>query len=134
MRKKPKITRQVQDNSFDNIAPIGGSAPSPVASQMSNMSNSNKFVKMLGGRDRGRKSKVLKVHFHSELPTCYFSVIDSSQWHKSVAKHLSSLRCLLGSWVQEILGHSLRTRLVHMHFMHTCTYCSHLLESQICCL
>ncbi|KAL8480769.1 hypothetical protein ACS0TY_027345 [Phlomoides rotata] len=59
--KKPKIMRQVQDNSFENITSIGGSAPSPVASQMSNMSNSNKFVKMLGGRDRGRKSKVLKM-------------------------------------------------------------------------
>lgn len=53
--------RPSQDNSFENIAPVAGSAPSPVASQMSNMSNPNKLFKMLGGRDRGRKPKVLKV-------------------------------------------------------------------------
>ncbi|KAK4441008.1 Chromatin modification-related protein EAF1 B [Sesamum alatum] len=61
MIKKPKTMRQSQDNSFENIAPIGGSVPSPVASQMSNMSNPNKFIKILGGRDRGRKPKVLKI-------------------------------------------------------------------------
>ncbi|KAK4482956.1 hypothetical protein RD792_010129 [Penstemon davidsonii] len=61
MTKKPKIIRQSQDNSFDNITPISGSGPSPVASQMSNMSNPNKFIKMLGGRDRGRKPKALKM-------------------------------------------------------------------------
>lgn len=60
MIKKPKILRPSQDNSFEN--PVSGSAPSPAASQMSNMSNSNKFIKMLGGRDRGRKPKLLKVH------------------------------------------------------------------------
>ncbi|KAL0390252.1 UNVERIFIED_CONTAM: Chromatin modification-related protein EAF1 B [Sesamum calycinum] len=59
--KKPKTMRQSQDNSFENVAPIGGSVPSPVASQMSNMSNPNKFIKILGGRDRGRKPKVLKM-------------------------------------------------------------------------
>ncbi|KAL8058024.1 hypothetical protein ABFX02_04G222200 [Erythranthe guttata] len=61
--KKPKLIRQSQDSSFDNIPPSGGSVPSPVASQMSNMSNPNKFIKMLGGRDRGRKSKALKMPF-----------------------------------------------------------------------
>ncbi|KAL0418015.1 UNVERIFIED_CONTAM: Chromatin modification-related protein EAF1 B [Sesamum radiatum] len=61
MIKKPKTMRQSQDNSFENVAPIGGSVPSPVASQMSNMSNPNKFIKILGGRDRGRKPKVLKM-------------------------------------------------------------------------
>ncbi|GFQ02709.1 helicase srcap [Phtheirospermum japonicum] len=65
MAKKPKTMRQSQDNSFENITPIGGSVPSPAASQMSNMSNPNKFIKMLGGRDRGRKPKGLKVkHFN----------------------------------------------------------------------
>ncbi|KAL1565730.1 chromatin modification-related protein EAF1 B-like isoform X2 [Salvia divinorum] len=59
--KKPKIMRLPQDNSFENIAPGAGSAPSPAASQMSNMSNSNKFVKMLSGRDRGRKPKIMKM-------------------------------------------------------------------------
>lgn len=62
MVKKPKTMLQSQDNSFENMTPIGGSVPSPAASQMSNMSNPNKLIKMLGGRDRGRKPKVLKVH------------------------------------------------------------------------
>ncbi|XP_047973294.1 chromatin modification-related protein EAF1 B-like isoform X3 [Salvia hispanica] len=53
--KKPKIMRPSQENSFENIA------PSPAVSQMSNMSNPNKFIKLLGGRDRGRKPKILKV-------------------------------------------------------------------------
>lgn len=58
--KKPKIMRQSLDNSLDNLIPMVGSVPSPVGSSMSNMSNRNKFIKMLGGRDR-RKAKVLKV-------------------------------------------------------------------------
>ncbi|KAK6163687.1 hypothetical protein DH2020_000551 [Rehmannia glutinosa] len=61
MIKKPKLMRQSQDNSFDNIPPSGGSVPSPATSQMSNMSNPNKFIKMLGGRDRGRKAKAVKM-------------------------------------------------------------------------
>ncbi|KAH6765355.1 hypothetical protein C2S52_000181 [Perilla frutescens var. hirtella] len=61
MMKKPKIMRPSQDNSFENIVSVAGSVPSPVASQMSNMSNPNKFIKMLGGRDRGRKPKALKM-------------------------------------------------------------------------
>ncbi|KAG6722046.1 hypothetical protein I3842_03G142200 [Carya illinoinensis] len=59
--KKPKIAKQSLDNNFDNITPMGGSIPSPVASQMSNMSNPNKFIKLIGGRDRGRKVKALKI-------------------------------------------------------------------------
>lgn len=55
------MMKQSQDYSVDNLTPMGGSIPSPVASQMSNMSNSNKFIKMLSGRDRGRKAKALKV-------------------------------------------------------------------------
>ncbi|GER41181.1 helicase/SANT-associated, partial [Striga asiatica] len=61
MAKKQKTMRQSQDNSFENITAFGGSVPSPVTSQMSNMSNPNKFIKMLGGRDRGRKQKLLKM-------------------------------------------------------------------------
>ncbi|KAA8543485.1 hypothetical protein F0562_021020 [Nyssa sinensis] len=61
MVKKPKMMKQSLDNSFDNLNPMAGSIPSPVASQMSNMSNPNKFIKMLGGRDRGRKAKALKM-------------------------------------------------------------------------
>lgn len=52
------------DTSYDNIPPSGGSVASPVGSQISNMSNPNKFIKMLGGRDRGRKAKALKVYMH----------------------------------------------------------------------
>ncbi|XP_047981880.1 chromatin modification-related protein EAF1 A-like isoform X2 [Salvia hispanica] len=57
--KKPKLMRQSQDNSFD--IPSALSVPSPAGSQMSNMSNPNQFIKMLGGRDRGRKPKSLKM-------------------------------------------------------------------------
>uniref|UniRef100_A0A2N9I759 Myb-like domain-containing protein n=1 Tax=Fagus sylvatica TaxID=28930 RepID=A0A2N9I759_FAGSY len=59
--KKPKMMKQSLDNTFDNITPMSGSVPSPVASQMSNMSNPNKFIKLIGGRDRGRKAKALKM-------------------------------------------------------------------------
>ncbi|CAA0825759.1 Chromatin modification-related protein EAF1 A [Striga hermonthica] len=61
MAKKQKTMRQSQDHSFENTTAFGGSVPSPVTSQMSNMSNPNKFIKMLGGRDRGRKQKLLKM-------------------------------------------------------------------------
>lgn len=61
--KKPKNMKQSLDNAFDNITPMSGSIPSPVASQMSNMSNPTKFIKLIGGRDRGRKVKALKVLF-----------------------------------------------------------------------
>ncbi|XP_070034083.1 chromatin modification-related protein EAF1 B-like isoform X3 [Nicotiana tomentosiformis] len=59
--KKPKMLRQSLENSFENNAPIGGSIPSPVASQMSNMANPNKLIRMLSGRDRSRKAKTLKM-------------------------------------------------------------------------
>lgn len=59
MQKKPKTMRQSLDNSFENITPVGASAPSPVASQVSN--NPNQFIKMLGGRDRNRKPKAHKM-------------------------------------------------------------------------
>ncbi|XP_042513267.1 chromatin modification-related protein EAF1 B-like isoform X2 [Macadamia integrifolia] len=59
--KRPKIMKQLADTSPENFAPVTGSIPSPVASQMSNMSNPNKLMKMIAGRDRGRKAKVLKV-------------------------------------------------------------------------
>nr|XP_008372482.2 chromatin modification-related protein EAF1 B-like isoform X1 [Malus domestica]XP_017187926.2 chromatin modification-related protein EAF1 B-like isoform X1 [Malus domestica]XP_028958333.1 chromatin modification-related protein EAF1 B-like isoform X1 [Malus domestica]XP_028958334.1 chromatin modification-related protein EAF1 B-like isoform X1 [Malus domestica] len=59
--KKPKILKQSLDNTYDSITPMPGSNPSPVASQMSNMSNTSKFIKLIGGRDRGRKTKSLKM-------------------------------------------------------------------------
>ncbi|XP_057484162.1 chromatin modification-related protein EAF1 B-like isoform X2 [Actinidia eriantha] len=59
--KKPKIMKQLLVNSFDNLTPMVGSITSPVASQMSNMSSPNKLIKILAGRDRGRKAKSFKV-------------------------------------------------------------------------
>ncbi|KAI4356403.1 hypothetical protein L6164_000428 [Bauhinia variegata] len=59
--KKPKTMKQSHDNTFDNIAPMIGSIPSPAASQMSNMSNPSKFIRIISGRDRGRKAKALKI-------------------------------------------------------------------------
>ncbi|KAJ0052445.1 hypothetical protein Pint_01548 [Pistacia integerrima] len=59
--KRPKIMKQPLDTTFDNISPMTGSIPSPAASQMSNMSNPTKFIKLIGGRDRGRKAKALKI-------------------------------------------------------------------------
>ncbi|KAJ8527188.1 hypothetical protein K7X08_029665 [Anisodus acutangulus] len=56
-----KMLRQSLENPFENNAPIGGSIPSPVASQMSNMSNPNKLMRMLSGKDRSRKAKTLKM-------------------------------------------------------------------------
>ncbi|XP_075493864.1 chromatin modification-related protein EAF1 B-like isoform X5 [Primulina tabacum] len=56
-----KIVQPLQDGSFDNASTVAGHLPSPLASQMSNMYHPNKFHKMLGGRERGRKSKVLKM-------------------------------------------------------------------------
>ena len=57
--KKLKM-RQSSDNSFENLTPMARSIPSPVTSQMSNMSNPKKFMELLV-RDRGRKSKTVKV-------------------------------------------------------------------------
>lgn len=57
--KKQKIMRSSLDISYDNAGPVGGSAPSPVASQIS---NPNRLIRYFGGRDRGgRKNKSLKV-------------------------------------------------------------------------
>ncbi|KAK7287342.1 hypothetical protein RIF29_00613 [Crotalaria pallida] len=49
------------DTTFDNVAPMTNSFPSPAASQMSNMSNPSKLIKIISGRDRGWKAKVLKI-------------------------------------------------------------------------
>ncbi|KAK7389407.1 hypothetical protein VNO78_24425 [Psophocarpus tetragonolobus] len=59
--KKSKLMRQSLDNPLDNIVPMTNSIPSPAASQMSNMSNPNKFIKIISGRDRGRKAKAPKI-------------------------------------------------------------------------
>ncbi|XP_042481011.1 chromatin modification-related protein EAF1 B-like, partial [Macadamia integrifolia] len=59
--KKPKMMKQLAETCPENFAPVTGSIPSPVASQMSNMSNPNKLMKMIAGRDRGRKAKAPKA-------------------------------------------------------------------------
>ncbi|KAF8394106.1 hypothetical protein HHK36_020311 [Tetracentron sinense] len=58
--KKQKIMKQSLDTSPESITPVTGSIHSPVASQMSNMSNPNKLFKVIAGRDR-RKTKALKI-------------------------------------------------------------------------
>ncbi|CAN1131160.1 Chromatin modification-related protein EAF1 A [Linum perenne] len=57
--KKPKMLKQSVD-AFDNVAPMTGSIPSPAASQMSNMPSTNRFMRLINGRDKGRKAKSLK--------------------------------------------------------------------------
>ncbi|KAK7395387.1 hypothetical protein VNO78_15943 [Psophocarpus tetragonolobus] len=74
--KKVKITKQSVDN-FDNVAPITNSIPSPAASQMSNMSNPSKFIRIIsGGRDRGRKAKALKVSGGQPGSGCPWSLFE----------------------------------------------------------
>ncbi|XP_042419924.1 chromatin modification-related protein EAF1 B-like isoform X4 [Zingiber officinale] len=59
--KKPKVLKQMIEGSPDGLIPFAGSLPSPVASQMSNMSNSNKLLKIIASRDRARKCTTLKM-------------------------------------------------------------------------
>ncbi|KAJ6401659.1 hypothetical protein OIU84_016957 [Salix udensis] len=59
--KKPKIMKQLLDNAFDSMVQMTGSIPSPALSQMSNMSNTKRFIKLIGGRERGRKNKSMKM-------------------------------------------------------------------------
>ncbi|CAL1412008.1 unnamed protein product [Linum trigynum] len=58
--KKPKMLKQSLD-AYDNVAPSTGSIPSPAASQMSNMPSTNRFMRLINGRDKGRKPKSLKI-------------------------------------------------------------------------
>jgi len=55
--KKPKLLNQAPDISLEALTPVGPMA-SPAASQMSNMANPTKVIKI---STRGRKSKGLKV-------------------------------------------------------------------------
>ncbi|XP_062213704.1 chromatin modification-related protein EAF1 B-like isoform X2 [Phragmites australis] len=55
--KKPRLTNQAPDISLEALTPVGPMA-SPVASQMSNMANPTKVIKIT---TRGRKSKGLKM-------------------------------------------------------------------------
>ncbi|KAL5219751.1 hypothetical protein ABZP36_024464 [Zizania latifolia] len=58
--KKPKLMNQGPDVSLEALAPVGPMA-SPAASQMSNMPNPTKIIKIITNRDRGRKNKALKM-------------------------------------------------------------------------
>lgn len=66
------MMRQSLENSFENIGAGGGFVPSPAASQMSNMSNPNKLMRMLSGRDQGRRAKTLKVLIYARI-CCFIS-------------------------------------------------------------
>ncbi|KAK3164609.1 hypothetical protein QOZ80_1AG0021810 [Eleusine coracana subsp. coracana] len=55
--KKPKLMNQLPDISLEALAPVGPMA-SPAASQMSNMANPTKIIKIT---TRGRKTKGLKM-------------------------------------------------------------------------
>ncbi|XP_008790645.2 chromatin modification-related protein EAF1 B-like isoform X2 [Phoenix dactylifera] len=59
--KKPKLLKQLPETSPEALTPVTGSMPSPVASQMSNMSNTNRLIKIIANKDRGRKCKALKM-------------------------------------------------------------------------
>uniref|UniRef100_A0A0D9XV79 Myb-like domain-containing protein n=1 Tax=Leersia perrieri TaxID=77586 RepID=A0A0D9XV79_9ORYZ len=58
--KKPKLMNQPPDVSLEALTPVGPMV-SPAASQMSNMANPTKIIKIITNRDRGRKNKVLKM-------------------------------------------------------------------------
>lgn len=59
--KKLKLSKPLSDMSPEAGTPATVSAPSPGASQMSNMSNPNKLMRMLSSRDRVRKNKAGKA-------------------------------------------------------------------------
>ncbi|KAH1081534.1 hypothetical protein J1N35_021295 [Gossypium stocksii] len=72
--KKLKLMKQQPDNAFD-INP-SGSIPSPVGSQMSNMSNPNKIIRLIHGRDRGRKAKTPKMSAGEPGSGCPWSLFE----------------------------------------------------------
>ncbi|MBA0560428.1 hypothetical protein Golob_017327, partial [Gossypium lobatum] len=72
--KKLKLMKQQPDNAFD-INP-SGSIPSPVGSQMSNMSNPNKIIRLIHGRDRGRKAKTFKMSAGEPGSGCPWSLFE----------------------------------------------------------
>lgn len=79
--KKPKIMKQLLDNTYDNIMSMSGSIPYPMTSQMSNMSNQNKLMRYIDGDDRSRKAKVLKVSFVAAWLKVWFKSMWWTDWH-----------------------------------------------------
>ena len=68
--KKSKLLHQAPDISLEALTPVGPLA-SPAASQMSNMVNPTKIIKIITNRDRGRKSKALKVFVCFDILVVY---------------------------------------------------------------
>ncbi|KAK8521739.1 hypothetical protein V6N12_066325 [Hibiscus sabdariffa] len=73
--KKLKIMKQQPDSAYD-IIPQNGSIPSPVGSQMSNMSNPGKIIKLIHGSDRGRKAKTPKMSTGQPAPGSPWSLFE----------------------------------------------------------
>lgn len=105
--KKLKIMKQQPDSAYD-ITP-NGSIPSPVGSQMSNMPNPSKIIRLIHGSDKGRKAKTPKVFF------VYLFVIFCLIMYFTVVLALgvieTSSRCLLVSLLLVVHGHYLKIRL-----------------------
>ncbi|CAN0897912.1 Chromatin modification-related protein EAF1 A [Linum grandiflorum] len=57
--KKPKLLKHSVD-AFDNVAPSTGPIPSVATSQI-NIPSTNRFMRLINGRDKGRKAKSLKM-------------------------------------------------------------------------
>lgn len=117
------MMRQSLENSFENVGPVGGFVPSPAASQMSNMSNPNKLMRMLSGRDQGRRAKTLKVLVYARICcSVQFAFVcrnDCLKIYRLIRMNFIfsiSCRCLLDKQVQEVCGHYSRTRLVALLF------------------
>lgn len=123
--KKPKMMKQLQNKSVDILHFAGGSVPS-VASKMSIICNPNKFTKMLGGRERGRKSKTLQVvwgNYRTDLyqePAPILVTLIFLPLKVFLYMYIWC-RALLVNHVWEVLalGHYLKTRLCS-HFSNLC--------------
>ncbi|KAK8611734.1 hypothetical protein V6N13_131777 [Hibiscus sabdariffa] len=73
--KKLKIMKQQPDGAYDYIPP-NGSISSPVGSQMHNMSNPSKIIRLIHGSDRGRKAKTPKVSTGQPAPGSPWSLFE----------------------------------------------------------
>eukprot|EP00252_Welwitschia_mirabilis_P004100 TRINITY_DN1429_c0_g2_i1.p1 TRINITY_DN1429_c0_g2~~TRINITY_DN1429_c0_g2_i1.p1 ORF type:complete len:905 (+),score=215.52 TRINITY_DN1429_c0_g2_i1:238-2715(+) len=67
--KKQKLSKQISEMSPDIGTPGSVSATSPIAYQHSNMSNTNKLMKVIANRDRGRKNKIIGKVMSSQAGT-----------------------------------------------------------------
>ncbi|KAE8685067.1 Helicase/SANT-associated, putative isoform 2 [Hibiscus syriacus] len=73
--KKLKIMKQQPDSAYV-IIPPNGSIASPVGSQMSNMSNPSKVIRLIHGSDRGRKAKTPKMSTGQPAPGSPWSLFE----------------------------------------------------------